>query len=94
MLVGIYNTPASEIANDRISQQAGTQTSATSTPVNPEDRTTLSSDSTSVGNLVATALATPAVRQDKVDSLRNSISTGTYKIEPNEIAASIIDEHA
>jgi flagellar biosynthesis anti-sigma factor FlgM len=36
----------------------------------------------------------PEIRQDKVDSLRAAVSSGNYKLDANEIASSMIDEHA
>ena len=57
-----------------------------------EDRTTFSSTSTSVKSLVSQALSSPEVRQDKVDALRQSISSGEYKLDPQKIAGAIISE--
>jgi anti-sigma28 factor (negative regulator of flagellin synthesis) len=36
----------------------------------------------------------PEVRQDMVDSLRLSVSSGQYDIDPAKIASSMLDEHA
>jgi flagellar biosynthesis anti-sigma factor FlgM len=36
----------------------------------------------------------PEIRQEKVDSLTQAVSSGTYKLDPGKIAASMIDEHA
>jgi flagellar biosynthesis anti-sigma factor FlgM len=53
------------------------------------DRTTFSSDSTSVQSLVAKVLTFPSVRQDRVDALRQSISDGSYKIDADKIASAL-----
>ena len=55
-----------------------------------EDRTTFHSGS--MQSLVGQALATPEVRQDKVDALRQAVSNGDYKIDPNKIVAGLIAE--
>ena len=34
------------------------------------------------------------MREDKVASLQQAISNGTYQLDPGKIAASMIDEHA
>jgi negative regulator of flagellin synthesis FlgM len=44
--------------------------------------------------LVSKALESPEIRQDKVSALRQSISSGQYKLEPEKIAASIVDDYA
>jgi flagellar biosynthesis anti-sigma factor FlgM len=36
----------------------------------------------------------PEIRQDKVQSLQQAISSGQYKLEPDKIAGAMIDEHA
>jgi len=57
-----------------------------------EDRATLSSDSPTVQSLVGQVLQTPAVRQDVVDSLRQQIGSGEYKVDAGKIAEGIIAE--
>jgi negative regulator of flagellin synthesis FlgM len=93
MRIDLFNTAASQISNEQ-SSQVSVQNSAKSGQSDVEDRATLTSDSVSVSSLVSTALNSPAVRQDKVDSLRQSISSGQYELDPEKIAASIVDEQA
>ena len=52
----------------------------------PQDHTTLNS----VGNLVKAALQQPEVRADKVSALKDAVSSGTYKVDPQAIASSIV----
>jgi flagellar biosynthesis anti-sigma factor FlgM len=54
------------------------------------DRTTFHSGS--MQSLVGQALATPEVRQDKVDALRQAVNSGEYKIDPEKIVAGLIAE--
>jgi anti-sigma28 factor (negative regulator of flagellin synthesis) len=55
-------------------------------------RTTLFSDSAAVGSLVAQAMDVPAVRLDKVAALQVSVRSGSYPIEPRQIAAAMLRE--
>jgi negative regulator of flagellin synthesis FlgM len=57
-----------------------------------EDTASLSFDRASVGSLVNQAMGSSEVRQDKVDALREAISSGQYKIEPGKIADAILSE--
>ena len=56
------------------------------------DRTTLSTSVPTVSSLVQQALQTPAVRQNKIDSLRDAISSGNYPVDSVKIAGAIVDE--
>jgi flagellar biosynthesis anti-sigma factor FlgM len=55
--------------------------------------TTLSSDTSAVGSLVATSMQSPEVRQGKVDVLKASISSGAYQLDAGAIATGILNEH-
>ena len=94
MRIDLFNSAASQIASEQSSQQVNAQNAAKTGPSASEDRATLTSDSTSVGSLVSTALSSPEIRQDKVDSLRQAISSGQYTLDPAKIAASMVDDHA
>lgn len=94
MRIDQLNTPASQLASELSSQQAGAQKTGQSTQLDSGDRATLTSDSSSVDSLVSSAMNFPAVRQDMVDSLRLSVSSGQYDIDPGKIASSMLDEHA
>jgi flagellar biosynthesis anti-sigma factor FlgM len=54
------------------------------------DRTTLNSTSSSVQLLTQQALQSPEVRQDKIDAIRQSISSGQYQVDPAKIADAMI----
>ena len=54
------------------------------------DRTTFQSSPSTVSALVNTALASPEIRQDKVDSLRQAISNGTYTFDAGKVADAMI----
>ena len=70
-----------------VQDQAPTPAAATTTDV---DRTTFQSGPSSVRSLVSAALASPEIRQDKVDSARQSISNGTFKFDAGKVADAMI----
>lgn len=70
---------------DQVSASVATAASSSTT-----DRTTFQSGPTSVKALVTTALATPEVRQNKIDTIRQSMSNGTYKFDAGKVADAII----
>ena len=94
MRIDAYNLAASDVSSDASLHQAGAQKVAHSVEANVEDRTTLKSDSASPSSLVSIALNSPQVRQDKVDSLTQSIANGKYELDPAKIASAMIDEFA
>jgi flagellar biosynthesis anti-sigma factor FlgM len=71
------------------SDTAATQSATRTT----QDRTTFHSDSLSVQSLTSQALNSPEIRQDKVDTLSQSVSSGTYPLDSTEIAGAIIDSN-
>jgi len=56
------------------------------------DKVTLSLDTSGMASLQATALSQPEIRSDKIQALRQAISTGQYKIEPDKIAEALVNE--
>jgi negative regulator of flagellin synthesis FlgM len=87
------NQTASQIASESNPKQVDAENSvAASDLANSDDRTTLTSTQQSLNSLVSTAMSSPEVRQDRVDSLKQSISDGTYELDPEQIASSMIDE--
>ena len=57
-----------------------------------EDADTFSSDSVSLSTLANRALQMPEVRQEKIDSLRQSIANGQYAVDAKSIAAAMLDD--
>jgi flagellar biosynthesis anti-sigma factor FlgM len=96
MRIDPFNSAASQLSSDLSSQQVGTQagaaSSAKSQGISEDDRTTLTSDTTSLASLVSTALSSPEVRQGRVDNLRQAISNGEYQIDPSSVAAAMVGE--
>lgn len=94
MRIDLFNSSASELSSEQASQKPRVGNSTSLDAAHGEDRATLTSDKVSVGSLVSTAMNSPAVRQDKVDSLKQAVSSGQYELNPGKIAASMIDDHA
>jgi negative regulator of flagellin synthesis FlgM len=88
------NQAASQIANESNPKPVDAENVAASDLANSDDRTTLTSTQQSLNALVSTAMSSPEVRQDRVDSLKQAISDGTYELDPEQIASSMIEEHA
>jgi len=88
------NQTASQIASENNPKPVDAENVAASDLASADDRTTLTSTQQSLNSLVSTAMSSPEVRQDRVDSLKQAISDGTYELDPEKIASSMIDEHA
>lgn len=94
MRIDLNQATASQIASEPSPKQVNAENVAASDIASAGDRTTLTSTQQSLNELVSTAMSSPEIRQDRVDSLKQSISDGSYELDPEKIAASMIDEHA
>ena len=94
MRIDLTQTAASQIASEPNSKPVSeAQVSATDL-ADGGDRATLSSTPQSLSALVSTAMSSPEIRQNKVDALTRAVNSGAYELDPEKIAASMIDEHA
>jgi flagellar biosynthesis anti-sigma factor FlgM len=93
MRIDLTNSSASELSTE-LSSQVSTPGTAQTGKAGTEDRATFTSDSVSVNSLVSTALSSPEIRQDKVDSLRLAVDSGQYELDPAKIASSMVDDYA
>lgn len=94
MRIDLMNSAASQLAQESGAQAVSGENSAAAASQASEDRATLTSDQASVSQLVATAMQTPEIRQDKVAALQQAISSGQYALDPASIAASMLNEQA
>lgn len=78
-----------------VEREDKTRKAASKAPNAPsvEDKASLSVDTLSVSSLEAQAMAAPAVRQDKIDALRQAIQNGEYKVEPEKVAHAILEQN-
>ncbi len=93
MKVDLNSLAASQIAVERGAKQVSSG-STNSTQAATEDRISIHSESLSVKSLTSQALNSPSVRQDKVDALRQSVTSGTYKAEASKTADAMIEQDA
>jgi negative regulator of flagellin synthesis FlgM len=94
MRVDLNSVAANQIAAEPNSQQVSANGANASSVSGNEDRTSFKSDTQSLSSLVNQALSSPEIREEKVASLQQAISSGNYKLDPQAIAGSMIDEHA
>lgn len=95
MRIDAYNLAANDVTSDASLQAgAGAKNVAPSADAGNADRATLSSGSASPHSLVSLALNSPAIRQDKVDSLTQAVQNGEYELDPAKIASAMVDEYA
>jgi flagellar biosynthesis anti-sigma factor FlgM len=81
---------ADEVSNNPGTPKAGVQGNTSPPAAGGDDRTTLTSDSATVQSLVRTAMNSPAVRQETVESLRQTVASGQYQLDPSAIADAML----
>lgn len=94
MRIDLFNSAAAQVPNEGNAQPAKAGIAPSVEQNDSGDRTTLTSGSTAISSLVSEAMNTPAIRQDKVQSLQQAIANGQYQLDPHQIAGAMIDEHA
>lgn len=94
MRIDLYNTAATQAESLADPKQVKAEGSSIANATGEGDHATLTSGAGSVASLVSGAMNSPDIRQDKVESLQKAINSGQYKIEPDQIAGAMIDEHA
>jgi flagellar biosynthesis anti-sigma factor FlgM len=94
MKVDLNSLAASQIALNVGAKQVSNG-SLTSTQATTEDRISFNSNGLSVQSLTSQALNSPSIRQDKVDTLRQSVTSGAYKPDASSTAGAMIehDQH-
>ena len=56
------------------------------------DSESFAEDTVSISSLAAKAMQMPAVRANKVESLRQTVASGQYKLDPQAIAAAMVSQ--
>jgi negative regulator of flagellin synthesis FlgM len=88
MRIGLNSPDPQRVSTEQTSTSSAALRQTGKTP--GEDTDTFSSDTVTLGALVNRALQMPEVRQDKVDSLRQSIAGGQYQVDPQSIASAML----
>ncbi|MFZ0479804.1 MAG: flagellar biosynthesis anti-sigma factor FlgM [Terriglobales bacterium] len=86
MRIGLKSTDPSEISTERTATYRSSGQSGTSSA----DR--FSGDTVSLSALTAQTMQLPEVRQGKVDSLRQSIASGEYEVDPQKTADAMLND--
>ena len=89
MKIDLNSPAASQLSVDRGTKQVSNGSLA-GTQATTEDQISFRSDNLSVQSLTSQALKTPAIRQDKVDTLHQSVTSGTYQVDANKTASAMI----
>ncbi len=89
MRIGL-NTPDQQSISAEQAKKPSTAAPNQSEPSPAVDKTALAQDRVTLSALATQVLGQPEVRQDRVDSLRQSIKSGQYKLDPHEIADAIL----
>jgi flagellar biosynthesis anti-sigma factor FlgM len=80
--------PQSILAESATKPSTAATVRSEASPVgDPKD---LSRDTVTLSTLASQALGLPEVRQDQIDSLRQSINSGQYQLDPHQIADAIL----
>jgi flagellar biosynthesis anti-sigma factor FlgM len=86
------NGPADADQVSKLSKKTATEAAQSSTQGGiAEDTTTLTSNGPSAQSLVQAAAQTDPARAARVDSLKQAVSSGQYKLDPESIADSLIN---
>ena len=94
MRVDLSQVTPGQVSGEQNTKKVSDQQFGASDASASVDRTTFTTDSTSVGSLVGKAMNSPEIRQDLVNQLRQAVNGGQYQLDPGAIASSMIDEHA
>jgi len=89
MRIGL-NTPDSQSVSAEQAKKPATSAVNQSEQSSSVDKSGLSQDRVTLSALASQALGMPEVRQATVDSLRQSVSSGQYQLDPNDIADAIL----
>ncbi len=89
-LEGATPDPILTQRNDTNATHPSNQVTDTSVANTSDDKATLSLGRDTIATLTSQAMGAPETRQDKIDALRQSISTGQYKVDPDQVADAIL----
>jgi flagellar biosynthesis anti-sigma factor FlgM len=94
MRIDLSQVTPGQVSGEHDTRKVSDQQVGAPDTVGSEDRTTFTSDSSSIRSLAGKAMSSPEIRQDLVSQLKQAVDSGQYKLDPAAIAASMIDEHA
>lgn len=89
MRVGLGVPDPQSAQTEKAANSAQSQPVTTSNP-QLEGQQSSQSDHVTLSSLSTQAMQSPEVRQDRVDALRQSISSGQYQVDSNAIASAML----
>jgi flagellar biosynthesis anti-sigma factor FlgM len=90
MRIGLNTPDPQSISAEQAKKPSTEATSNQPQPAPASDKNVLSQDKVTLSALASQALGMPEVRQAQVDSLRQSVNSGQYQLDPHEIADAIL----
>jgi flagellar biosynthesis anti-sigma factor FlgM len=90
MRIDLNNISFQGVERDDKTRKAGSKPSSAPSV---EDTTSLSVGTLSIASITSKAMTSPQIRQDRVDALRQSIQSGDYKVEADQVAHAILNQN-
>jgi flagellar biosynthesis anti-sigma factor FlgM len=90
MRIGLNTPDPQSVSAEQAKKSSTTATTTQPAPTSTSDKTALTHDRVTLSALASQALGLPEVRQATVDSLRQSINNGQYRLDSNESADAIL----
>ena len=90
MRIGLNTTDAQAASAEQAKKSAAVTTNQLES-VAKVDQATLTHDNVTLSSLSAQAVGMPEVRQSLVESLKQSINSGQYTLDPSSIADAILN---
>jgi flagellar biosynthesis anti-sigma factor FlgM len=81
---------ASQVTSAASSKQAANNAPVASSAPNNSDRANLSADALQLSNLSAAAATVPAIRQERVTALTQSVQNGSFAPSNDQVANSLL----
>jgi flagellar biosynthesis anti-sigma factor FlgM len=81
---------ASQVNSAVSSKQSANAAQVSSSAPNTSDRANLSADALQLSNLSAVAATVPAIRQDRVTALTQSVQNGSFAPSNDQVASSLL----
>jgi flagellar biosynthesis anti-sigma factor FlgM len=90
MRIGPNVTDLRSVSTDRAENSSATSAKTRVESFEPSE--SFAEDTVSISSLAAKAMQTPPIRQDKVESLRQSVASGQYELDPDAIASAMVGQ--
>jgi flagellar biosynthesis anti-sigma factor FlgM len=76
----------------KVSQPAAQNKTAKSKITKSSDKVEISGQGKKVADLMSAAEQLPAMREEKIKMIKEALKSGTYQIDPSEIAQKLLEE--